>query len=733
MAFESSDMDAVDLLQESQGRLSEEHLMALMRAVDFKLRVVDLQDMSLTKEFLRDLCQGGLACQVLNLRTNHIQKLAMSGKFIQLHTLNLDFCTALTSLQQSCFSCMPNLLRLSMCETRITNLWTTSAALLKLPSLKELRFQNCLCCKDTGACPSSREKARFHGTKSQSSLCCYGQAQSADSDDIFHSSTAGEAVRDLICKDDSTLMSEFGSTENTMKEKLSKNLQEIDLFKLSTDLPDLDGSKDFQNEIWEQGDFSANFHKQDLKNPAITLRKYISHHPSPICFEKHYRDYMVASLPHLEVLDNLPVTKLDRLAAKTTSQKYFEYLPYKRQPKESVVSLLHKREMGGSKTRNQKKSMPKQLHPYHNNQLFFSRSLCAAKLGSSEWPLLRPVSNFSEKFKEENKRPRPRQFEYHPSDPSLMVFGTLSGEVIVINHESGRTISYIPSMGAMSSVLGLCWLKKYPSKLIAGSDNGSLKLFDIKHTPQERAESSCGSSNITFTSFEQLTSLHVNSTDDKFLASGYSKNVALYDIDSEKRLQLFTNIHREPINVAKFAHHSPHLFATSSFDHDVKMWDLRQNPLQPCYTSSSSTGNVMVCFSPDDLSLLVSAVDNEVKQLSAADGRLLMILEIASTGSAYNYTRSYYMNGGDYIISGSCDEHVIRICCSQTGKRLRDVYLEDSESGHSMFVQSLRSDPFRDFNLSVLAASTRPSSKWEIIKVNMLASSNSEEQEAFFF
>lgn len=107
------------------------------------------------------LYQGGLACQVLNLRSNQIKKLNMAGRFISLHTLNLDFCTSLTNLQQDCFSCMPNLLRLSICETRITNLWTTSAALAKLPSLKELRFQNCLCCKDTGLCPSYRERTNF--------------------------------------------------------------------------------------------------------------------------------------------------------------------------------------------------------------------------------------------------------------------------------------------------------------------------------------------------------------------------------------------------------------------------------------------------------------------------------------------------------------------------------------------------------------------------------------------
>lgn len=36
------------------------------------------------------------------------------------------------------------------------------------------------------------------------------------------------------------------------------------------------------------------------------------------------------------------------------------------------------------------------------------------------------------------------------------------------------------------------------------------------------------------------------------------------------------------------------------------------------------------------------------------------------------------MNGRDYVISGSCDEHVVRVCCANTGRRLRDVSLEVS-------------------------------------------------------
>ena len=43
-------------------------------------------------------------------------------------------------------------------------------------------------------------------------------------------------------------------------------------------------------------------------------------------------------------------------------------------------------------------------------------------------------------------------------------------------------------------------------------------------------------------------------------------------------------------------------------------------------------------------------------------------LDIAALGSEHNYTRSYYMNGSDYIISGSCEESVVRVFCAKTGE-----------------------------------------------------------------
>ncbi|KAI3445915.1 hypothetical protein Pfo_002580 [Paulownia fortunei] len=733
--IDASEIDAVDLVNRTSCVLNGEYVSPLLHAVNKKLRVVDICDISFGKDFLLDLAQQGLACQVLNLRSSHFRKLGMVGKFVHMHTLNLDFSASLTSFREDCFSCMPNLRFLSLCETRITNLWTTSAALAKLPSLVELRFQNCLYCSDVGYSPASSGNEGIGSGHTDLGLHI---ELPSPSDEVFPHLQLNIDDEDMNNYD---IVQDVRSTNEDSSEDsevdFSGHHQDFNSMELLPDIPlAWDELVDLQNEIsfgtldmQDEDPFSAGLVNLSTMT-SIARKKYISRHPSPICYEKHYRDYMIASLPNLKGLDNLPIGKVDRERANDIFTRHFEYLPYNRHNKESVVSMLQKREIRAnlSCTRASRKKFSSSSR---KSQYFYSRSLSAAKMGSSAWPTLHPLSITGSVLRDERRNFRPRQFEYHPSDSSLMVFGTLDGEVVVINHESEKIVSYIPSLGAMNSVLGLCWLKKYPSKLIAGSDNGSLRLYDIQHTPTTSRGMHHSRGSVTFDEFDQLTSVHVNSTDELFLASGYSKNVALYDISSGRRLQVFADMHREHINVVKFSNHSPSLFATSSFDQDVKMWDIRQKPNQPCYTASSSRGNVMVCFSPDDHYLLVSAVDNEVKQLLAVDGRLHLDFGIASTGSSQNYTRSYYMSGRDYVISGSCDEHVVRICCANTGRRLRDVSLEGKGAGASMFVQSLRGDPFRDFNMSILAAYIRPSSNSEIVKVNLLASSDHDKSHSY--
>lgn len=173
---------------------------------------------------------------------------------------------------------------------------------------------------------------------------------------------------------------------------------------------------------------------------------------------------MIASLPNLKILDNLHIDEFDRERANLIFKQHFEYLPYKRTAKEGIISILQKREVRDkhSCTFSSRKKLPYQSG---NTQHCYSRSLSAAKVGSCAWPAVHPLCISGNTQRDERRGFRPRQFEYHPSDASLMVFGTLDGEVVVINHESEKVIGYIPSLGAMNSVLGLCWLKKHPSKV----------------------------------------------------------------------------------------------------------------------------------------------------------------------------------------------------------------------------------------------------------------------------
>ncbi|KAK9990714.1 hypothetical protein SO802_025699 [Lithocarpus litseifolius] len=52
MAIDSYDIDAVDILQESHCTLSKENITALMHAINLKLRIIDLLDLSLRKDVL---------------------------------------------------------------------------------------------------------------------------------------------------------------------------------------------------------------------------------------------------------------------------------------------------------------------------------------------------------------------------------------------------------------------------------------------------------------------------------------------------------------------------------------------------------------------------------------------------------------------------------------------------------------------------------------------------------
>jgi len=456
---------------------------------------------------------------------------------------------------------------------------------------------------------------------------------------------------------------------------------------------------------------------------------------TPICDYSCYCEFFIALCPFLQVINEIEIDEEDRKYAQKVLVKHFQVFAYNDGSNLNVLKNLSRRQLG-MKNRQVSRDHHSLNYEHETDSSVFTSERKNMYYGHSS----QLEKNFLSAFTTSRMTVhcsrichvpyRARQFEYHPLVPDLMAVGTVDGEVILLNHEKQNLLgSTRINTRENETILALCWLPNYPEKLLIGSDHGTIQLLNIS----DEKDFQCVRS---FENFELQTSLHANCTSQFFLTSGYSTDIGVYDIRTGVKVQTLKECHSEHINVTRFSNLSPFLFATSSFDRSIKLFDIREPPVNgrqmPIFVRSSRMGNVMVCFSPDDTYLLSSAIDNEVYQYTVSDGRLHTHFPIPKTRSIYNYTRSYYMNGKDYMITGSCEEKVVRIYSATSGKLFREVEMNTSLSSEhgshvnnilskeSPYIQSLRGDPFQPFSFSVLLSHCRLSIPGEIIKVDML-------------
>ena len=299
-----------------------------------------------------------------------------------------------------------------------------------------------------------------------------------------------------------------------------------------------------------------------------------------------------------------------------------------------------------------------------------------------------------------------RQFEYHKTYPNIMAIGSVNGTAIVANHRTNRVVNYFddhmvrrPALRP-NPVLGLCWLNTQPDKFLIGHAQGEITVASIDW-PNEN-ESLPAKATSLGKEFANLTSIHLNSTDQFMVVSGYSTDVQILDAERGSPVRTYKDVHEMHVNISRFANKTPYLFATSSFDRTTKVWDLRANVTKPNYVCRSEQANVMINFSPDDMYILSSAVDNEVRQYTTLDGRLNRLYDIQKYGSQTNFTRGYYMKDGDMVMIGSSDENVLRIFCTHTGDLLKTTRLYAGRPDDTLYIQSFRPDPHRRSSMSVI-------------------------------
>jgi WD40 repeat protein len=256
-----------------------------------------------------------------------------------------------------------------------------------------------------------------------------------------------------------------------------------------------------------------------------------------------------------------------------------------------------------------------------------------------------------------------RQFEFHPFDPNLILTGSRSGVISLVDADKDMVL--MQTRVDSSPILGLSWLRAHMNVALYGASSsglvGILKLghTDIEYQPIGR--------------FQNLSSVSINCTDDYFIVSGFSRDVSLFDLVSGRKVSEFKEIHSNFINITRFANFSPHLLATSSFDSSCKLWDLRRPPSSPVATYTTPSLNVMCCFSPLDENLLVSGLDANLVQLSVKKGLKpnlspeVVQASVPPRNSSSNYRRAVYTADGSCIITSGTDENFMRVINATTG------------------------------------------------------------------
>jgi len=262
-----------------------------------------------------------------------------------------------------------------------------------------------------------------------------------------------------------------------------------------------------------------------------------------------------------------------------------------------------------------------------------------------------------------------RQFEFHPTLPQVLLTGDKKGSVNILDTESDEV--HQPLVVGSCPLLGLVWMRHHPQQAVCGASHSG-KIMFLKYDPHARLSEPALQRLHTVEDFPKLSSLSSNCTDDFLLASGISPNVAVYDVQTGKVLHRAHGVHEHFINISRFSHNSPHIFATASFDHTCKVWDLRQ-PLKhdmPVKTLNTGSHNVMCVFSPDDRHVLCSGVDTRIMQFEVPSWRQTPEqFPLREPVHRERYRRSTYLASGQHFVTAATEESHMHVL-SVDGKKL---------------------------------------------------------------
>jgi U3 small nucleolar RNA-associated protein 15 len=144
------------------------------------------------------------------------------------------------------------------------------------------------------------------------------------------------------------------------------------------------------------------------------------------------------------------------------------------------------------------------------------------------------------------------------------------------------------------------------------------------------------------------------------LSASDDKSVRIWDISTGQVVHNWEDAHDDYIRTAAVSRSNDHLVLTGSYDHTVKLWDLRANQSVMTLTHGSAGGQAnpveSVLFLPGD-AVVLSAGGNQLRAwdiLGASSGRLLHL----ASNHQKTITSMCLDGSSSRVLTASLDRHV---------------------------------------------------------------------------
>jgi len=250
---------------------------------------------------------------------------------------------------------------------------------------------------------------------------------------------------------------------------------------------------------------------------------------------------------------------------------------------------------------------------------------------------------------------------YSPNGENIVV-GYFNGDIKIVDTKNGHEVMELK--GHNSSVISVCY-ESGGNFIASGDSDGIIKIWELKYG-SEIFKFNDNDNNKKNTIF-----CIAFSPDGKYISSGRSRTVKIWDIQGKKKIKQFNDA-KYPIISLDYSHNGQYLVSGDD-NSTIRVYNtIKGELIFEAYTEAANHIS-SVNFSPDDKFIVSGEWDGSIRIWDAINGSEIIELEGHKINEEVcNYTKVKYSPNGKFLVSGSWDQ-TIKIWNAETYEHIKTI------------------------------------------------------------